>query len=127
MFSPDGRWIAYESSESGERQIYVKSAAAPHGKWQVSFAGGARPVWAPDGDEPFHLGGHKMMVVRTGTGSELRIGAPIVLFETEYRKNYDVAPDGNRFLMIQADTGARRHNRIILNWYEELKVEVPPG
>ena len=93
-FSPDGRWVAYQSNESGRPEIYVRpfvppgaagaAAAAAGGQWQVSTAGGIFPVWRPDGKELYYLNpaGAMMAAPITVTGTTLAPGAPVVLFPT---------------------------------------------
>jgi Tol biopolymer transport system component len=134
-FSPDGRWIAYASNESGREEIYVVPYPGPGGRWQVSTDGGAEPVWSRDGKELFYRNADKMMVVLVGMRPTFSVSTPKQLFEapfvTEHRNdvNYDVSPDGQRFLMIKAADGTNRAsaNEIILveNWFEELKRLVP--
>ena len=101
MFSPDGRWLAYTSDESGRAEVYVRAFPGPGGKWQVSTDGGVYPLWAPSGRELFYRSGDKMMVVPISTAPELRPGTPVVLFEEPYHKlglavnnyhSYDVKP-----------------------------------
>jgi Tol biopolymer transport system component len=135
-FSPDGRWLAYISNESGRWEIYVQSYPGPGGKWQISTEGGTEPVWNPNGRELFYRSGEKMMAVDIATQPSLTAGKPRVLFEGRYNPspgtspNYDVAPDGQRFLMIKpADAGeaAPTQINVVLNWFEELKRRVPTG
>ena len=119
VFSPDGRWVAYMSNESGRVEIYVRpfvppgaagtAAGAAGGQWQVSTAGGIHPVWRPDGRELYYLNpaGAMMAAPTTVTGATLEPGAPVVLFPTrifgggvdgQQGRQYHVAPDG-RFLI----------------------------
>jgi eukaryotic-like serine/threonine-protein kinase len=135
-FSPDGRWLAYISNESGRWEIYVQSYPGPGGKWQISTEGGTEPAWNPNGRELFYRSGEKMMSVDIATQPSFSAGKPRVLFEGRYSPapgttpNYDVSPDGQRFLMIrpteQAEAAATQIN-VVLNWFEELKRRVPPG
>jgi eukaryotic-like serine/threonine-protein kinase len=135
-FSPDGRWLAYLSNESGRYEIYVQPYPGPGGKWQISTEGGTEPVWNPDGRELFYRSGDKMMAVDITTQPSFSAGKPRVLFEGRYEPapltnpNYDVSRDGQRFLMLkpagQADEAATQIN-VVLNWFEELKRLVPPG
>src|SRR6185436_2626009 len=105
QFSPDGRWVAYSSRESGQRQVYVQPApkadGAPQaaGKWQVSTDGGQSPRWARSGRELFYRNGDRMMAVAVEPGPAFRAGTPKMLFEGRYDFGYDVAPDGKRFLV----------------------------
>ena len=109
-FSPDGRWLAYVSSESGRHEVYIRLLAGSSGRQQVSNDGGTEPVWARDGRELFYREGDKMKAVRvTGSGANLQAAPPLTLFDGRFAKgsidaaNYDVTPDGQRFLMVQSD------------------------
>ena len=124
-FSPDGRWLAYRSNESGRRQVYVRSVAAGGRKWQVSTMGGECPIWSRDGTELFYHNGGKTMVVPVTTGPELELGHPTVLFDGRFDEYFDVSPDGQRFLMIQADPHAGACINVVLNWFDELKQKAP--
>jgi serine/threonine-protein kinase len=129
-FSPDGHWLAYQSDESGRQEVYVRPfPKAEEGKWQISTEGGTQPVWARNGRELFYRGGNKMMAVDIETGSSLTAGKPRLLFETtaSMAASFDVAPDGQRFLMIQGGTRQAEADQIhvVLNWFEDLKEMVP--
>ena len=135
-FSPDGRWLAYLSDESSRVEIYVQPFPGPGGKWQISTDGGTEPVWNRNGRELFYRNGDKMMAVDIATQPSFSAGTPRMLFEGQYiptpttSPNYDVTPDGQRFLMLksveQAQTGPTQIN-VVLNWFEELKQKVPTG
>jgi Tol biopolymer transport system component len=134
-FSPDGRWLAYISNESGRYEIYVQPYPGPGGKWQISTEGGTEPIWNPNGRELFYRSGDKMMAVEIATQSGFAAGKPRMLFEGPYLPtpgtipNYDVTPDGQRFLMlkpIEQAAGPTQIN-VVLNWFEELKRRVPVG
>ena len=135
-FSPDGRWLAYISDESGRSEIYVQPYPGPGGKWQISTEGGKEPVWNPNGRELFYRSGDKMMAVDITTQPGFAAGKPRMLFEGQYQPtpatipNYDVTPDGQRFLMLkpveQAQAAPTQIN-VVLNWFEELKRRVPTG
>jgi Tol biopolymer transport system component len=135
-FSPDGRWLAYVSDESGRYEIYVQSYPGPGGKFQISTDGGTEPVWNPNGRELFYRTGDKMMAVDIATNPGFTAGKPRMLFEGPYAPtpatfpNYDVSPDGQRFLMLkpveQTEAAPTRIN-VVLNWFEELKQKVPTG
>jgi eukaryotic-like serine/threonine-protein kinase len=135
-FSPDGHWIAYMSDESGRSEIYVQLYPGPGGKLQVSRDGGVEPLWNPNGRELFYRNGNKMMAVAITTQPSFTLGIPQLLFERSYVlatvpiSNYDVSPDGRRFLMIkptEQEQAARTQINIVLNWFEELKRKVPTG
>ena len=137
--SPDGRWLAYQSAESGQREVYVRPFPnVDTGRWQVSRGGGLQPVWAPDGRELFYrrFDDQAMMVAPIETEPTFSPGNPAVLFEaTNFPvpggpRRFDIAPDGQRFLMtkqgetISEDATPPQIN-IVLNWHEELKRLVP--
>ena len=135
-FSPDGRWLVYISNESGRYEIYVQPYPGPGGKWLISTEGGTEPAWNPNGRELFYRSGDKMMAVDIATQPSFAAGKPRVLFEGRYERspasspNYDVSPDGQRFLMLkpsEEEAAAPMQINVVLNWFEELKRRVPPG
>jgi serine/threonine-protein kinase len=134
-FSPDGHFIAYGSDESGRVEIYVRPYPGPGGKWQISSEGGMEPVWNPKGREIFYRSGNKMMAVDVTTQPAFSAGKPKMLFEGPYVPtprsfpDYDVSPDGQRFLMLKASEQGQAPAQInvVLNWFEELKRRVPSG
>ena len=129
--SPDGRWIAYESNESGMQEIYVRPFPdVESGQWLVSAGGGDNPLWGPDGHELFYRGPDGVMVVEIRSDDRFERGRPRQLFPDIYfrnaESNWDISPDGRRFLMIKDDeTPARGEIRVVLNWAEELEQLVP--
>jgi len=136
--SPDGRWLAYVSDESGRLEVYVQPFPGPGGKWQVSTEGGTGPVWNPNGRELFYLNGDKMMAVDIATQPGFSAGKPRVLFEKPYLTpsqiigppNFDVSSDGQRFLAVkpvEQAAAAPTQINVVLNWSEELKQKVPTG
>jgi len=132
MFSPDGRWLAYVSNESGRDEIYVKPYPGPGGKWPISTEGGTEPRWSADGRELFYRLEDKMMVVEVQSEPAFTSGRPQLVFEVPYlpdpfgTSNYDISPDGQRFLMLIEDTAqAQGQINVVLNWFEELKRLVP--
>ena len=137
--APDGRWLAYESDESGQYQVYVRPfPQVDGGRWQVSPAGGTRPVWARNGRELFYLNAtQQLMAVAVQTTPTFSAGNPVKLFDTSYATpntgvTYDVSPDGQRFLVIKenAATDAKASGApspslvFVLNWFGELKQRV---
>ena len=130
QFSPDGHWMAYASDESGQMQVYVRPFPGPDRRWQVSTEGGTQPLWSRNGKEIFYRVGNKMMVVDASAGVDLIPSQPRQLFEQRYvfqnvsLANYDVSPDGQRFVMVKDEAGSGRLN-VVLNWTEELKRLVP--
>jgi len=131
VFSPDGRFLAYVSDESGQPEVYVRPFPDGPNRWTISTAGGAEPLWSPDGSELFYRNGDEMMVVAIETEPELALGVPRALFRKAVRvtpdpRNYDVSSDGQRFVMVEG--GAETTEiRIVLNWFEELERLVPSG
>jgi serine/threonine protein kinase len=140
--SPDGRWMAYSCNESGQLEVYVRPFPdVDGGTWQVSTDGGVWPLWSPDGRELFYRNEDKYMEVPVKTEPTFSFETPKVLFQGTYDiqpslpmvGNWDINPDGKRFLMIKPPTvagtgstsvGPRKIN-IVLNWFEELKERVP--
>jgi serine/threonine-protein kinase len=126
--------VAYPSDESGRHEIYIRPYPGPGAKWPISTDGGTEPVWNPTGRELFYRRGNKMMVVDVAARPVFAAGRPRLLFTGDYvpaettYPNYDVSPDGRRFLMVQRS--AREHATpsqivVVLNWHEELKRLVP--
>jgi Tol biopolymer transport system component len=131
QLSPDGHWLAYASNESGQFQVYVRPFPGPDRKWPVSTQGGTQPRWSRNGKELFYRDGDKMMVVDVTSSPDLVLSPPRLLFDQRYAfggsittPNYDVSPDGQRFVMVKDESGSGRLN-IVLNWFEELKQRVP--
>jgi Tol biopolymer transport system component len=127
-FSPDGRWLAYSSDESGRSEIYVRPFPnVSEGKWTVSTAGGHSPVWSPDGHELFYMNGPGLTAVPVQTQAAAFVaGTPSPLFtgpfDTTQDNNYDIAPDGASFVMVEANPDTRPTRlHLVLNWSEELK------
>jgi eukaryotic-like serine/threonine-protein kinase len=135
-FSPDGHWMAYGSNESGRWEVYVQPYPGPGGKWQISTEGGTEPVWNRNGRELFYRSGeNKMTAVGITTQPSFSVGKPQLLFEGPYVlgggafPDYDVSPDGQRFLMLKGgeQEAAPTQINVVLNWFEELKRRAPPG
>ena len=134
MISPDGHWIAYESNESGQLEVYVRPFPnVEGGKLQISSDGGTEPVWAPREEELFYRNGEAMMMVGFKTEPTFTAGSPEILFTGSHTTsravtNYDISPDGQRFLMIktaEGEEGQQDQINVVLNWFEELKRLVP--
>jgi hypothetical protein len=144
-FSPDGRWVAYMSNESGRFEINVRpfvpplipksavgaAAGAIASQVQVSTAGGIHPVWRPDGMELYYLNpaGAMMAAPITVTGATLEAGTPVVLFPTrvygggvdvQLGPQYDVAPDGRFLINMELDSAAAPIT-LLMNWHPEAK------
>jgi len=126
QFSPDGKWVAYESNEGGRNQIYVVPYPGPGGRSQISTDGGTQPRWNRNGRELFFRSGAKMMAVAVEPGAAFRAGPPQLLFE-KASSDYDVAPDGRRFLMLKpvVATGDSGELHVIVNWFDDLRQRVP--
>jgi serine/threonine-protein kinase len=132
IVSPDGRWLVYESDQSSQLEVYVRSFAAPDAReWRVSTEGGRQAVWTRNGDELIYLAldGSFMTVTVAARGSSWRAGAPKRLIDNRYfsgggvPRQYDVAPDGLKVLVLKQGAGQVRPPQIlvVLNWVEELK------
>ena len=132
-FSPDGRWLAYVSDESGQREIYVSPFPNPAGgKWRVSRDGGTEPIWSADARELFYRNGPAVLSVSVDTSSGFTWGEPQLLFTGPYYRTaiyrghtYDVTSDGQKFIMIRETDAARSEIIVIQNWIEELERLVP--
>ena len=135
--SPDGRWLAYASDESGRFEVYVRAYPSLEGKQQVSQDGGTMPAWSKDGRELYYTKSdsadleYAMMAVSVSAESSFQASTPRELFRgrflhTRQLRTYDVASDG-RFLMIERGEDRPTHTsvRIVLNWLEELERLVP--
>jgi Tol biopolymer transport system component len=127
--SPDGRWLAYTSNESGRFEVMVQEFRRGGQRWQVSRLGGTEPVWARNGAELYFRQGSKVMAV----SARPPFSGAVELFDAPWslrvpgggRPQYDVWPDGQSFVMIRvADPDAARIH-VVLNWVEELKQKVP--
>jgi serine/threonine-protein kinase len=132
--SPDGRWVAYESTETGRNEIYVRPFPDVNGgKWQVSTGGGINPRWSHDGRELFYVDGASVMTAaQVETAGSFRVASRTPLFSLNERQiyaqanyaAYDVAPDGRRFVMVQfaqPDTDQPRDLIVVENFFRELR------
>ncbi len=123
--SPNGAWIAYRSDESGRDEIYVQRFPELGTRIPISTEGGEAPPWSRDGTELYCRNGDAMMAVAVGSGTELDVGLPELLFEGRYlndrARNYDIGPDG-RFLMIRmGDSSVLGQIHVVVNWFTELE------
>jgi hypothetical protein len=128
QFSPDGRWVAYTSDESGTEQIYVQPFPASGRKWTISSSGGWQPRWRADGKELFYVAPDRRMMVaaiRAGSSStDFEASVPQPLFPTamldiSVRRhfNYDVTADGRRFLINTVPAGGASSTiNVVVNW-----------
>jgi serine/threonine-protein kinase len=128
--SPDGRWLAYSSEESGVTEIYVRPFPdASSARWQVSAAGGSDPVWSRKGRELFYLSAqNEMMSVQVSPAGAFAISPPKRLFSTAPYTvvgpvpSFDVSPDGTRFLMLRETAPAERNELVVVqNWVQEMR------
>ncbi|MCP5112310.1 MAG: hypothetical protein GY953_15910, partial [bacterium] len=129
-FSPNGRWVAFQSDESGRYEINVRGYPGGALK-QVSAEGGTEPVWAPDGRELFYRNGPRMMAVTVDTGQDFQASRPVLLFEGPYShnrllSNYAVDPDTGRFLMVKpVNPSSTSELRVVRNWLESVRDRLP--
>jgi Tol biopolymer transport system component len=120
-FSPDGKWIAYVSDETGTNEVYVKEFQGSDAKWRISTGGGGSARWRRDGKELFYMSGGKMMAVDVKVGGkDFDSGMPKPLFETRIVQNFDVTRDGQKFLIgfpVEQDSPIT----VVMNWTADLK------
>ena len=135
QFSPDGRWLAYTSNESGRPEIYVQSFPASSGKWEVSTHGGSHPRWRGDGKEIFYLDVHDKKLMAVTVKREARTfeaDVPVVLFDVHVGRSrpglfagmyqYDITADGQRFLVnTLVEEPPVPPITVVLNWIAGLK------
>jgi dipeptidyl aminopeptidase/acylaminoacyl peptidase len=121
-FSPDGRWLAYVSDESGRHEVYVTAYPGPGGKRQVSKEGGTLPRWRRDGKELYFLSaGGVLMAAPVQSAGPFEVGAPVALFETPDVSSYAAAADGQRFLLaVPVTRAAGSPVTIVANWPQSL-------
>jgi Tol biopolymer transport system component len=127
QLSPDSRWIAYVSNESGRMEVYLQAHPGPGERQQISNEGGRMPRWSKKGTELLYFSGPKMMSVEVQPDPQLRVTKPRILFERKHQPlSYDVTPDGQRFVMVESEQeSAPTQLNVILNWHQELKRLVP--
>jgi serine/threonine-protein kinase len=127
--SPDGRWIAYQSDESGRSEIYVRPfPAVDSGLWQLSTVGGTHPVWAKSGRELFYLAPTGLMSIQIQSGASFASGNARVIVKnaadtywvSSVGRSYDVAPDGERFLMLKEESQNTAAIQVVKNWHTQL-------
>ena len=134
--SPDGEWLAYYTDETGQEEVYAQRFPDLGDKRQISVDGGREPLWSPDGRELFYRSSSGLMAVPIDTEPTFRAGTPETVFEQPYalfrgRRNYDISPDGQRFLMIKegaaggAPSAPAAQIVVVENWFGELQRLVP--
>ncbi len=131
--SPDGRWLAYASDQTGQQEIWVRPYPGPGAAVRISPNGGVEPVWARSGRELYYLEGTRLMAVAVTAGDRFNFSPATLLFDNDYllsslSPSYDVARDG-RFLVlkpIRSDRAVAPSRVVVIqNWREELKRLVP--
>ncbi len=132
-FSPDGRWLAYESNESGRTEIYVRSFPGPGGVWQVSSGGGRLPVWSMNRQELFYLGEDNLIMVAAYKGTRAFVAGKVVRWSGSHLpiiqnsiRNFDLAPAGDRLLLLAesenpAGADSKTQLTILLNFFDEIR------
>ena len=131
--SPDGRWVAYQSSETAVQDIFVGPFPnVAESKWQVSQGGGGQPVWGPDGRELFYTTNEGIMAVAVETEPLFRSGTPELLFPWSFpagQQVFDVSSNGERFLLLKYVQPASDLRQVVVvdNWFEELSRLAPPS
>ncbi|MCG6927560.1 MAG: serine/threonine-protein kinase [Acidobacteria bacterium] len=147
-FSPDGRWLAYASNDSGRWEVYVQPFPGSGARTQVSVSGGRDPAWNPAGQElffvtspdPAHPETRRMMVTEVGTSPPFQFGTPRELFSFRHRelafdctatRCYDVSSDGQQFFVVQrgefSPPSPVTRIHLVQNWLEEVRARVPTG
>jgi Tol biopolymer transport system component len=129
--SPDGKWLAYVSNESGREEVYVRALAKVAGRVPVSTGGGGEPLWAPDGKRIYYRIGTTLMAASVATSPALAVIAREKLFDGPfatdvYHPNYDVAPDGKSFVMVRP-VEENRQLVMVVNWIQELRRRTGAG
>lgn len=134
QFSPDGRWVAYVSDESGRNEVYLRQYQESGNRVQLSVAGGTQPIWSRNGRELFFRNGNELLVVNITLGPNVTAGKPVVLFSKampestsgriyKLSSDYDVSSDGQRFVVpkVNPESDDSPRARVILNWFSQLK------
>jgi serine/threonine-protein kinase len=130
MISPDGRWLAYQSDESGRYEVYVLPFLRPGGQRLISTAGGYRPVWSKKGPELFYRSSEGMMVAGYAASGEAFVrGKPrLWASKKDLGTFFDPAPDGKRFAVVQEEGSEKTgptHVTFLLNFFDELRRRAP--
>ncbi|MEO8050662.1 MAG: hypothetical protein ABI833_09625 [Acidobacteriota bacterium] len=137
MFSPDGRWLAYSSNESGNYQVYVRAFPDQGGKWLISNAGGFFPVWSHNGRELFFRSSEDRIMVTSYivkgdsfVADQPRVWSEKRLAPLGFAQTFDVAPDGKRIaVLMPVETPeaqqAQNHVVFLINFFDELRRKVP--
>ena len=123
--SPDGRWLAYVSTASGQEHVYVTAFPQPAGKWQVSTDGGGMPRWTPDSRGIVYVHGRDILLAPFESTPRPRAGKPRVIATGQFDEDYSVASDGRIAVIEGEKIPTLGHFQVVLNWAEELKRRVP--
>jgi Tol biopolymer transport system component len=121
QFSPDGRWLAYVSAETGQSEVYIQAVSDPSTRRQVSTGAGRRPRWRGDGRELFYMSGDKLMAVELRQGAPLEVGVPKELLKVSSGEDYAATRDGQRFLFTTHLQEIPPPPTVVLNWTAGLK------
>jgi Tol biopolymer transport system component len=130
--SPDGKWVAYESSDSGDKEVYVQAVSGTGGRVRVSSQGGVSPRWSRDGRELFYWANeptsHFVAVdaATDSTGGTFRPGQPRELFQKMSGTTWDTTPDRNRFLIEMMSSTGGSTLATVTNWFEDLRKRAAP-
>src|SRR5262249_17509636 len=131
--SPDGRWLSYVSDETGRFELYVVPFQARHQRWQISHGGAREASWSKDGRELFYRDGNRMMAGQVARTERFSPGRPEILFEREYFQaggpgimNYDVTPDGQRFLMLKRADNRDARLTVVQGLSQLIRQHMPP-
>jgi dipeptidyl aminopeptidase/acylaminoacyl peptidase len=136
QFSPDGRWIAFSSADSGASQIYVVPFPGSGGKWQISTDGGSEPRWSKNGHELFFIYNSAVLAVSYSVqGNSFQAGIPKVLFDSKIEMrapytSFDTTPDGQHFVAFQFEGGKPSTHpdpTIVLNWLTAVRRQLSAG
>jgi serine/threonine-protein kinase len=126
-FSPDGKWLAYVSDESGRSEVYVQPFPGPGAKWPISTDGGTEPSWSVDGNELFFRRGDQLLAVQVTSTPEFRSTRPQPVFEARYEtiegaRNYDVSADGKQFVVVRGEGVVPQEQfNVVLHWLSVLQ------
>ncbi len=132
--SPDGRWLAYASNESGRREVWVRPFPGPGSRWQISTQGGDEPIWGKDGTQLFYRQADQVWVADVRSEGKFSAGKPRLLFEQRgfgggfYIRSWDLWPDGRGFLMVKLEEKKLQPTTemiLVQNWFDELRRLVP--
>jgi serine/threonine-protein kinase len=127
--SPDEQWVAYSSNESGANEIYVRAFPEPAGKWQVSQGGGGQAAWSPDGGTLYYWKGDQLFAATVRTTPTFAVTGQRLVMSGAYSHwglyaNYDVHPEGDRFIMIEGSGESEDELTVVVNWFDELQARM---